>query len=284
MDKKRAIAIFLAVIMVGSIVPMFFSGSSNNKSNSNGAPTIDSMPGEHVEYQLNSIADGLAMSPEGITSSQYVNYTKMHQSQLKAFVPNETQLATLYNAKMTKEFIAVDSNAPYESDIVFRAHEIDPQVVYFNYTALNEPYNGYYFLARSEDYYNVVGSPMLFGSKNRLEDVIDVLSGTSISSHDFDYLLSKADPGAEFQMISSENKLVADQYYLDFKALNDGGYSRTSLFLNLNQSVLADINALAQNSSKSGLQYTITKDANVTKVVVTANESNFFNLALEPST
>ena len=97
----------------------------------------------------------------------------------------------------------------------------------------------------------------------------------------FDYLLSKTDSEAEFQRISSENKLVADQYYFDFKALEDGGYSRTYVFLNLNQSITEDINALAQNSSKRGLEYTITKDSNVTKVVVTANESNFINLVFE---
>jgi len=287
MDKKSAIGIFLAVIMVGSILPLFFSGSSNNNNaNTNSAsdaPGINTMPGNKVDHQLNSIADGLAMSPEGITSAQYVDYARMHQSQLKIFVPNETELSTLYNVRLKTEFVAVDSNIANGTDIALRMHEIEPKVVNFQYMALNEPYKGYYLLSRSEDYYNVVGSPMLFGSRNRLQNTIDVLSGDSSGSHYFDDLLSYTEPGAEFQMISSENELVADQYYLEFRALEEGGYARTSIFLNLNESVLSDINSLAQNSSMRGLEYDITNFNNITKVIVKTNESNFFNLALEPS-
>lgn len=287
MDKKSAIGIFLVVIMLGSILPLFFSGSSNNNNNQTNSPSeapgIDTIPGNKVSHQLNSIADGLAMSPENITSAQYVDYAKMHQSQLKIFVPNETELSTLYNVRLTKEFIAVDSNVPNGTDIALRMHEIEPKVVNFQYMASNEPYKGYYLLSRSEEYYNVVGSPMLFGSKESIENAIDVISGDASGSHYFDRLLGYTDPGAEYQVLSSDNELVADQYYLEFKALKEGGYARTSLFMNLNESVLSDINSLAQNSSMRGLEYNITNNNDITKVIVKTNESNFFNLALEPS-
>ncbi len=287
MDKKRAIGIFLAVIMVGSILPLFFSGSSNNNNDqtnsASDAPGIDAMPGNKVNHELNSIAEGLAISPENITSAQYVDYARIHQSQLKTFVPNETELSTLYNVRLTKEFIAVDSNIVNGTDIALRMHEIEPKVVNFRYMASSEPYKGYYLLSRSEDYYNVVGSPMLFGSKESLENAIDVLSGDASGSHYFDDLLSYTEPGAEFQMVSSENGMIADQYYLEFKALEEGGYARTSLFLNLNESVLNDINSRAQNSSVRGLEYNITNFNGITKVIVKTNESNFFSLAMEPS-
>ncbi|MBC7085034.1 MAG: hypothetical protein H5T43_01505 [Methanomethylovorans sp.] len=286
MEKKSAIAIFLAVIMVGSIIPLIFSGSSNNNSNqkkANSAQDINTIPGNKVNYRLNSIADGISMSPEGITSAQFVDYAKMHRSQLKVFVPNETELSTLYNVNLTKEFFAVDLNASDENYIAFRAHEIRPSVVNFNYMISGQPYNGYYLLSRGNGYYNVVGSPMLFGSKNMLEKVIDVLSGNASGVHDFDYLLSNVEEGAEFQIISSENKEVADQYYLEFRSLEQGGYARTAMFLNLNASIFEKINALAQNSTTRGLEYNITRKNNLTKVTVQANESSFFNLAFEPS-
>jgi hypothetical protein len=289
MDKQRAIAIFLAVIMVGSIVPMFFSGSSNNKSNPNDvngtateAPTIDSMPGEHVEHQLNSIADGLAMSPEGITFAQYVDFAKVNTSQLQMFQPLPTEMLSLYNVWITKQFTAVDNNIAESSDSVFEMHAIYPEVVNFQYIQSTEPYNGYYFLSRGNNYSNVVGSPMLLGSENRLKDVIDVISGNAASSHDFDYLLSKTEPGAEIQMVNSEDKLTAEQYYLEFRAPDNESYARTTMYLNLNQSILAKIDSLAQNSSSRGLEYDILKDNNVTKVTVKANASNLFNLAFEP--
>ena len=109
-----------------------------------------------------------------------------------------------------------------------------------------------------------------------------MISGTAESSKDFDYLLSNVDPGAEIQIVSSDNELIADQYYLEFRALEDKTYARTALYLNLNQSVLAKLNSLAENSSNRGLEYDIVKSVNITKVMVKANESNLFNLAFEP--
>jgi hypothetical protein len=161
-------------------------------------------------------------------------------------------------------------------------HTINPKVVNFPYIASTEPYKGYYFLSRGNNYSNVVGSPMLLGSEKRLKEVIDVISGDAAGSHDFDYLLSKTEPGAEIQMVSSDNKLAADQYYLEFKYLENESYARTTVYLNLNQSVLTKIDSLAENSSSRGLDYDIVKDNNITKVVVKSNGSNLINLAFEP--
>ncbi|MGD9780261.1 hypothetical protein [Methanomethylovorans sp.] len=286
MDKKSAIGIFLAVIMVGSILPLFFSGSSNNNNNqpdsASDAPGIGTMPGNKVSHELNSIADGLAMSPEGITAAQYVDFTKVYTSQLQMFEPNATQMSALYNVWVTKQFTAIDNNIAEDSDAVFEMHTISPEVVNFQYMRSTEPYNGYYFLSRGNNYSNVLGSPMLLGTEKRLKEVIDVISGTAGSSKDFDYLLSNTEPGAEIQMVSSDNELTADQYYMEFRALENKTYARTILYLNLNQSVLTKLSSLAENSSNRGLEYDIVKDNNITKVVVKANESNLFNLAFEP--
>lgn len=289
MNKQSAIAIFLVVIMVGSIGTALFGGLSNKNTSSDTNKTenasyvpINTIPGNHVSHSFNSIADGLAMSPEGITFARYVNFSKIYRSQLQAFVPNETQMSSVYRVLITKEFYAADSSMGNSSNAAFEMHSISPEVVNFQYLMSEKPYDGYYFLSRGNDIYNVVGSPMLLGTQSRLENILDVLSGNASSSHTFDYLLSKTEPGAEFQIISSDDKLVADQHYREFRALNDGGYAGTSLFLNLNQSVRTKINALAQNSSKRGLEYNITVDKNITKVVVKTNESNFFSLAMEP--
>ncbi|WP_214045266.1 hypothetical protein [Methanomethylovorans sp.] len=286
MDKKSAIGIFLAVIMVGSILPLFFSGSFNNNSDRSNsftdAPGIDTIPGNKVRHRLNSITDGLSMSPEGITSAQYVDFIKVYNSQLQMFEPNATQMSVLYNTGVTKQFTAIDNNIEDGPDAVIEMHTISPEIVNFKYVLSKEPYNGYYFLSRGNNYFNVVGSPMLLGTDKRLKEVIDVISGTAESSKDFDYLLSNVDPGAEIQIVSSDNELIADQYYLEFRALEDKTYARTALYLNLNQSVLAKLNSLAENSSNRGLEYDIVKSDNITKVMVKANESNLFNLAFEP--
>jgi hypothetical protein len=288
MNKKSAISIFLVVIMLGSVVAVFVSGESkNNKASTNNtsdieAPSIDTIAGEHIDHQLDSIADGIAMSPDGITSAQFVDFTKVYNSQLQMFEPNATQMAAIYNVWVTKEFSAVDNNIDKSSDSVFQLHSIYPEVVNFQYVQSAEPYNGYYLLSRGNNYSNVVGSPMLLGSETRVKSVLDVISGKAEASHDFDYLLSKIEPGAEIQIVSSDKELTAEQYYLEFKAIDNETYSRKTVYLNLNQSVLTKLNSLAENSSSRGLDYDIAEDGNITTVVVKANESNLLGLAFEP--
>lgn len=288
MNKQSAISIFLVIIMLGSVLAVFFTGESkNNNSATNNttdikAPSIDTITGEHIEHQLDSIADGIAMSPKGITSAQFVDFTKVYNSQLQMFEPNATQMSAIYNVWVTKEFSAVDNNISKSSDSVFQLHTIYPEVVNFQYVQSAESYNGYYFLSRGNNYSNVVGSPMLLGSETRIKSVIDVISGNAEASHDFDYLLSKTEPGAEIQIVSSDKKLTADQYYLEFKAIDNETYARKTLYLNLNQSVLTKLNSLAENSSSRGLEYDIAEDGNITTVVVEANESDLLNLAFEP--
>lgn len=286
MNKQSAISIFLVVIMLGSVVAVFFSGESKNNSATDNttieAPSIDTIAGAHIDHQLDSIADGIEMSPDGITSAQFVDFTKVYNSQLQMFEPNATQMAAIYNVLVTKEFSAVDNNIDKSSDSVFQLHSIYPEVVNFQYVQSAEPYNGYYLLSRGNNYSNVVGSPMLLGSETRVKSVLDVISGKAEASHDFDYLLSKTEPGAEIQIVSSDKELTAEQYYLEFKAIDNETYSRKTIYLNLNQSVLTKLNSLAENSSSRGLDYDIAEDGNITTVVVKANESNLLGLAFEP--
>ena len=286
MNKQSAISIFLVVIMLGSVVAVFFSGESKNNSATDNttieAPSIDTIAGAHIDHQLDSIADGIAMSPDGITSAQFVDFTKVYNSQLQMFEPNATQMAAIYNVWVTKEFSAVDNNIDKSSDSVFQLHSIYPEVVNFQYVQSAEPYNGYYLLSRGNNYSNVVGSPMLLGSETRVKSVLDVISGKAEASHDFDYLLSKTEPGAEIQIVSSDKELIAEQYYLEFKAIDNETYARKTIYLKLNQSVLTKLNSLAENSSSRGLDYDIAEDGNITTVVVKANESNLLGLAFEP--
>lgn len=159
---------------------------------------------------------------------------------------------------------------------------IYPEVINFEYMLSEQPYNGYYMLSRNGQIYNVVGSPMLLGPQDSLEQIIDVTSGSLQRSNDFERILPYTEAGAEYQMLTSADTL-AEQHYMEFMYTADGNYTRTEVFLEPRQSLLDNITALEANSTERGLVYNVTnyEDENVTKVVITTNASNFYSLALE---
>jgi hypothetical protein len=281
--NQKAIAIFLAIIMLMSILPIFFSGSSKNGSTENtlvplNAPGFDTIAGTHVSHEFNSIADGLSIAPPGVSSAQYLDISRINGTPLEPAIANARQSDELYNSRIMKTFYADYS---YDQSW-FELHTISPEIIAFDYWVSPTPYNGYQFLVRTTDEYslsNVVGTPMIFGPQKKVENVIDVLSGSAEKSSDFDRILSYADMGAEFQRVTSLTDEFADQFYLDLKKLADGRYSRTVVYLNPDNSTLGNITQLQANSTERGIIYDTTTDGDITKVVIT---SDFFSVANEP--
>lgn len=282
--NQKLIAIFLAVIMLMSILPLFFSGAPQQSStdtdiNYDDAPGFDSIPGAHVNHKFDSIADGLDMTPKGVTSAHYLNISKISGTPLEAWAANAIQPDELYNAKLTKTFF-VD----YNNDVSWmELHTISPEVVAFNYMLSPTSYNGYQLLIRDFSIrgygiYNAIGSPLIFGTQDKVEDTIDVLSGSAERSYKFDHILSYADMDSEFQSVNA-NTTFASQYYLDYKELDSGVYSRTVIYLDVVNSTLEKLTQFGDNSTERSVVYDITNDENITKVVVTGN---FYTIIGEP--
>lgn len=288
MNQKYA-AIILAAIMVLSVFSYFvasFVGNTDTGTDEENtttdfqtqlanAPGFDTLGGTLFSAQLDSVSDGLAFSPEGMSTAVYVDYSKTYGSPLQNY--NITDLYMYYNTLMVKRFSAYNLS----TGSGFEAHVLNPEVLNFNYTIANT-YNGYPVLYRATGVYNVMGSPTLLGDEAILEKVIDVKSGTSPASSDFSEILSYVEPGAEYQWVSSADEL-ADQHYVEFRNMNDGNYSKTDLFLNPNSTTVEMVNSYEANSSLRGLAYNTTfeDDGKVLKVVVETNTSNFINLITE---
>lgn len=279
MNRNSIIAIFLVVIMLGSIFTVIMSGIGSDETNSGNIKNINNIPGIHAKHDLNSISDGLKFSPADITTAQYADFAKMKQSQMGLIVGDEINRTKIYGTEINKEFSAVDITS--NGYTAFRANTIQGDKMDFTYIS-SEEYNGYELLNMGGDAYTVAGTPMLLGSNSSLKSVIDVLQGNAASCTKFDHLLSKVEPGAEYQMITDDQHEIADQYFLELRKIQEGGYERTSMFINPNQSVMDRMNLLAQNSSTRGLTYNISNEENITKVIVrTNNDSNFFKLIEE---
>ena len=277
--NQKVIAIFLAGIMLMSILPLFFSGSPQQSStdtaiNYDNAPGFDSIPGTHVNHKFDSIADGLYMTPKGVTSAQYLDVSKISGTPLEALAANAIQPNSTYNAKLTKSFFA-----DYSDNVSWmELHTISPEIIAFPYWMNPTLYNGYQMLIRENGIYNAIGTPLIFGPQDKVEDTIDVLSGFADRSDEFDHILSYADMDSEFQRVTVDTAF-ASQYYIDLKKLETGDYSRTVIYLDVVNSTFENLTKFEANSTERGVLYDMTTDGNITKVVVTGN---FYVIANEP--
>jgi hypothetical protein len=224
---------------------------------------------------MNSLSDGLAFSPQGVSNAIYVDYSRTYGTPLQDY--NITDLYAYYNTLMVKRFSAYDVS----SNFGFEAHILTPEVVNFDY-AVADMYNGYSLLQRGTNIYNIIGTPTLLGDRNTLEKVIDVNSGTGQASTDFNEIMVYVVPGAEYQWVSSSDE-VAELHYLEFRNMGDGNYSRTEIFVDPADTTVAAISDLEATSSERDLLYNVTveDEGRIMKVVITTEASNFFNLAME---
>ncbi|MDG6243690.1 MAG: hypothetical protein QCH31_04760 [Methanolobus sp.] len=283
MEQKhvRIIGIFLALIMVTSVMALFFGGSGNSSSRDGDATDLEDAPGFEIisgtqfNAEMNSLSDGLAFTPEGVSNAIYVDYSRTYGTPLQDY--NITDLYAYYNTLMVKRFSAYDSS----SNFGFEAHVLTPEVVNFNYATAGM-YNGYSLLQRGTNIYNIIGTPTLLGDRNTLEKVIDVRSGTGQSSTDFTEIMSYVESGAEFQRVSSSDT-IAEQYYVEFRNMGDGNYTRTEIFVAPADTTVNAIYDLEATSDERDLLYNITleDEGRIVKVVISTDASNFFNLAME---
>ncbi|WP_406662186.1 hypothetical protein V7O66_06030 [Methanolobus sp. ZRKC3] len=282
--NQKHMALFLAALMVMSVFSFFLSSllgdSSNGVENTDvaDAPGFDTIPGTHVNAQLNSLEDGLKVTPSGATTVFYMDYLKAYGTPIQILGPNITELSSFYGSNVVQIYMAQSKNTGFE----VQAHTLVPEVVNFKYDFTEKPYNGYYLLKRDEGIYNVIGSPMLLGGRDSLESVIDVSSGNTPASSDFDKILSYTEPGAQYQIVTSEDPMAV-QHYIEFRSIEDGNYARTEVFLEPADSLLESIGSLQTNSTERGLTYefNVYEEDDVAIVEITANESNFYNLAIE---
>lgn len=286
--NQKYLAIFLAVTMFLSAFLILFTGSSKVDSEDNiSTPTAENnsstisfskIPGKQVHHQFNSIADGLNMSPVGVTGAVYVDLKKAEGTPMEQMVGNPKTMRFFYGADVTKLY-----RANYPDGREFELHSVPEQKILTSF--MPAPYKDYYLLARANstyDMWNVVGSPVLFGPRETVERVINVLEKNETSTTDYNYILTHADSkDAIFQKVAikTENmtNLPADQYYTDLKKLDNGSYEQTSIFLNMKPDMAKNMTALQANSSERGVTYNVTKSGNITKLVMDSDFTNLLN-------
>ena len=71
--------------------------------------------------------------------------------------------------------------------------------------------------------------------------------------------------------------IPADQEYIEFKKLDDGSYTQTSLYLNPKSEFTTKIQALQANSTERGVTYNVTTSGNITKLMINSDFGSLLN-------
>jgi hypothetical protein len=284
---QKYLAIFLALTMLLSACVIFFSGDSKNKDSDNVSSSTDEennstiffsqIPGNKVTHDFNSIADGLNMSPEGVTSATYVNLQRTTGTPFEQVFGNTTMMNSLYGTDVTKRY-----GAAYANGSGFELHEIPEQKILMPWGAVQ--YNNYSLLARTNntyDIWNVAGNPVILGPRQTVEDVIDVLEGNATAATEYNNLLSQADPkGSIYQEVvtkTNSTDITADQLYTELEKLDDGSYRQTSVYLSPESEFTTKIQAMQANSTERGVTYNVTTSGNITKLTITSDFESLLN-------
>lgn len=289
--NQKYLAIFLAATMFLSAFMMLFSGTSNN-SNEDEALTSETgselitvpfsqVPGKHVQHDFSSIADGLEMSPEGVTNAVYVDLQKTEGTPLESVFGNRQTMnvSFSYGADVTKRY-----GANYGNESGFELHQIPEQRISMPMDTKAMPYEGYQILDRTNGTYNiwnVVGSPAIIGPIDTVAGVINVIEGNETSTAEYDQILSQADlEGSIYQEVvkkTNSSDAPAEQYYRDLKKLDDGSYVQTTIYLNPEPVVNEKITAYQTNASERGVAYNVTTLDNITKLVISSDFESVYN-------
>lgn len=280
--NQRYMALFLAATMFLSIFMIYFTAGSGNNDDipvpEEGIQeplmiSFDQVTGKQVQHDFNSIADGLEMTPEGAISALYVDLQKTGGTPLEEDLGNVEMMNSFYGADVTKRY-----SANYADGTGFELHQIPERQLSIPMDTRVIDYNGYQLLDRTNGTYNIwnaVGSPSIIGPLQSVGSVVDVLEGNTTAAHEYDYLLSQADPEeAIYQQVVTKTELAdiqAEQYYKDIKKLDDGSYSQTNLFLNPETGLTEKIATLQANCDERGVTYDVTTEGNITKLVITAD-------------
>ncbi|MBP2029323.1 hypothetical protein J2755_000243 [Methanohalophilus levihalophilus] len=277
--NQKVVALFLAGIMVMSILPFLFSGGQRQSAPETiEAQSFSSVGGEQINVPLSSLSDGIAVTPSGAVAVQYFDLEEAKKSHLQFVIGNTTVFDTLYGSNVVTRYAA-----SYDEDMWFELHQISPEVVAFSYYISPEQYKGYQVLLRQNGFYTVIGSPIAIGPVNSTEQVIDVISGDIPATTTFDEVLEYAVDGAQLESAGIPDS-GADQYYIAWKAIGtqNNNYSRTTVLLNPTEATIGNITEYAASGEENGLMYAINNYGNITEVTITTNASRFFTLTSEP--
>ncbi|MFB3765746.1 MAG: hypothetical protein ACE14P_10950 [Methanotrichaceae archaeon] len=247
--NQKVFAIFVGGIMILSAFAGFMFRGNDQGANvvaTTGPVSLDTfgVQGSLVDMSFNNLEDTLAMCPESTTMAYWLN-TSVSQNLTNAvqaaFPPS---LALSYGSQLYPVGIEKFGVA-YFNDTFAEFHWIRPFRV--GYDGIVLPYQGYMLIPSSADLSAVMGMPTIFGPNNGLENVINVVSGSNLSTDKFTLpqgeiadlqfaALGKSTPGM--------NATGYREFYLGVSKI-DSGYNINAKYLSPDAGAMDKIKGIA---------------------------------------
>jgi len=177
--NSKAFAIFVGAIMVLSAFASFVLRGTDQSEISVEQSSSDSlkafgMQGNLVDWNFDGISDVLEMAPESTVMAYWVNLSASQNltNALKTTLPES--LGLRYGSQLYSTNIERLAGAEFNGTWT-EFHWIKPYQI--NYNSLVIPYENYMMIPTGTDYVTVLGRPVLFGSQDGVQQVIDVITG-----------------------------------------------------------------------------------------------------------
>ena len=264
-NNAKIFALFVGAIMVLSAFAGFIFRGGNEGMNSteiaaSTPASVDAfgVQGNLVDSNLNDLTDVLAMSPESTTMAYWIDLDKSQNltNAAREALPMSYGLSygdNLYPTKIEKLGVLYFNGTSAEFQWV------KPFKV--GYDGLVIPYKGYMEIPSSSQFSAVMGMPVLFGPKNAIENVLDVISASGTIVLNDRFTLPAGEP-ADLQ-IAGLGKYQPPGTTGGFKEFyigvtkTEGGYSILAKYLSPDADTMNRLNEIATKyglgvSSKSG--------------------------------
>lgn len=277
----KILAGFLAIIMLGSVLFAFFSGTRDDTFQEPQPQDVNQDKYNEelwtVDEPFYSISDSLSMTPQVVESAYYID--------LESMTPQMSEWTKTQDPFMSGLIQEVDTKL-YKSSTVklyYAQVKAGNETTFLLLSTMYPPKNDfdYFVLPNTSNILqrqdtgaiNLMGTPVIYVPNNIAGNVLNIIYSLnkSVTAYDqFENLLNKTEP-VPYQMVTS-NVSFAKQFYLGI-GLENGSYVRTTAYLDANSSVLTKLNQAKENSSQKGFElYSINKTGNITIVKIVSNE------------
>jgi len=257
--NSKAFAIFVGAIMIISAFAGFvLRGSDQNEtvvvsSNADSLQTFG-VQGRLVEWDFEGLQDVLQMSPESTVMAYWINLSASQNLTQAAAAALPQSVGLSFGSQLYSTKIERLANIHF-NDTWTEFHWIRPYAV--GYNSLVIPYQDYMMIPAGTDYVTVLGKPTLFGTKDSVASVIDVIDGgsfaegfTLINGKQADMQVAALGSGGRSMPLSGGYK----EFYLGVKAASspDQGYDLFAGYLQPQASVSSKA---AEIAAKNNLSY-----------------------------
>jgi len=254
-ETSKIVAIAFAVLVVlsvlsmvlGSLMPLFWgddepdNAAQSQQTSPDGRMPLDNF-GKLVDHPLDSIADGLNASPQGVLMAQYVRAGDLEGTPLmERTVPHG-----FYGTNVSDSY-----SAAFMDGSQIGLHTLYPRkfaLELFFYSPSSQ-YQNYPVLIRDSKMCIIMGDPCIFGPRSKIEATVDVIDDESAPNAypDFKRLLESVDLDAPYQEVRMYSP-IANQYYDAARPVGDV-CERTITCIGASENTTARANELRANTT-----------------------------------